>query len=460
MKKPTTHHLRGIRSLAGIVLIALLALSACTVSTTPQQQPTQASSPTAGGTGGTTATTIAPSPTTAAALSPTTGAAASSPTAAAAASSTTATGQATATTAAPTATSPSAPTAAAPTATNPAPTTTAASAPGGTTPTAATAGSTQVDVSSNIFLDDRSDPVEVVRSLFNAVNRKEYVRAYYYWGTPGSKNEGKPQPYQQFEQGYASTESVQLFVGKVFADAGAGQRYFSVPVTLKSKTTGGANQTFVGCYVVRWSIPSLFGAPPFIPMHIESANVKEAPANADTSTLMAQACQQNGGQAPGSPAVIQTPTSPTAIDASRYLDDRSSAEEVLRSYYNAINRKEYVRAYSYWSHPGTSDNPQPPAYPQFEQGYQDTASVDMTLGTVKTGAAAGSVYYSVPVTLVSKQTNGTSKTFAGCYTVRQPQPRNFGAPPFTPMGIESAKIQEVPANGNATDIMNQACSQP
>lgn len=315
-------------------------------------------------------------------------------------------------------------------------------------------------MSSKLFIDNRSDPVLVLRSLFNAINRKEYVRAYYYWGTPGTKDEGKPQPYQQFEQGYANTESVELYVGTVSVSAGAGQRYFSVPVTLNSKTTGGANQTFVGCYVVRWSLPALFGAPPFIPMHIESANVKEAPANADTAALMAQACQKNGAPAPDGPAVMQTPTGPTSIDASRYLDDRSTAEEVLRSYYNAINRKEYVRAYSYWSHPGSGEASQPASYPQFEQGYKDTASVEITLGQVKNSAAAGSAYYGVPVTLVSKQTDGSTKTFAGCYTLQQPQPRNFGAPPFTPMGIQGAKIQEVPANGNATDIMNQACSQP
>ncbi len=31
-----------------------------------------------------------------------------------------------------------------------------------------------------------------------------------------------------------------------------------------------------------------------------------------------------------------------------YLDDRSTPIQVLKSYYNAINRQEYVRAYSYW----------------------------------------------------------------------------------------------------------------
>jgi len=31
-----------------------------------------------------------------------------------------------------------------------------------------------------------------------------------------------------------------------------------------------------------------------------------------------------------------------------YLDDRSSAEQVVRSYYDAIGRRQYLRAYGYW----------------------------------------------------------------------------------------------------------------
>ncbi|MGH6859926.1 MAG: hypothetical protein ACRECY_06700, partial [Phyllobacterium sp.] len=32
-----------------------------------------------------------------------------------------------------------------------------------------------------------------------------------------------------------------------------------------------------------------------------------------------------------------------------YLDDRSTPETVIKSYYNAINRQEYARAYSYYA---------------------------------------------------------------------------------------------------------------
>ena len=82
---------------------------------------------------------------------------------------------------------------------------------------------------SSYFMDDRSGPVEVLQSFVNALNLKQYVRAYSYWKGPvGSA--GGPPPYSQFEAGYARTESVQLYTGQVLGDVGAGQLYYSVPV--------------------------------------------------------------------------------------------------------------------------------------------------------------------------------------------------------------------------------------
>lgn len=149
---------------------------------------------------------------------------------------------------------------------------------------------------------------------------------------------------------------------------------------------------------------------------------------------------------------VASPSSPR-----KYLDDRSDPVQVLKSYYNAINRKEYVRAYYYWMQKGTSATKQPPVYPQFEAGYVDTALVQLTTGTVRGNGAAGSVYYEVPVTLVSTQTNGLKHTFVGCYIIRQPNPKIFGAPPFTPMGIYSARIQEVSDSANTAKLMGSSC---
>ena len=141
-----------------------------------------------------------------------------------------------------------------------------------------------------------------------------------------------------------------------------------------------------------------------------------------------------------------------------YLDDRSTPIQVLKSYYNAINRQEYVRAYSYWGQKGTSAKSQPPAYPQFAAGYSNTAQVKLTTGKASSEGGAGSVYTTVPVTLAVTNTNGSKDTFVGCYTLRQVNPKLFAAPPFTPTHIESAKIRKVAENKNAALLMEQSCT--
>lgn len=157
-----------------------------------------------------------------------------------------------------------------------------------------------------------------------------------------------------------------------------------------------------------------------------------------------------------STSLLPTQVLAQTADKQAFLDDRSTPIEVLRSYYNAINRKEYVRAYYYWAQQGTSATSLPPAYPQFAAGYAKTASVQLTTGQVNADTGAGTTTYRVPVTLVAMQNNGSKQTFIGCYTIRQPQPLIFGEPPFTPMGISSARIRPVYGNQNRSELMQSA----
>lgn len=144
------------------------------------------------------------------------------------------------------------------------------------------------DVRARNYLDDRSDPTQLMRSLVNAINRKEYVRAYSYWEhTPGSAN---VPPYEQFARGYADTAKVELMVGIVQGDAGAGQFYYSIPVVMIAQTARGVTQTFAGCYHLHLSNPALQSRPPFQPLAIQSAEVRQVDNLADPVRLLARAC--------------------------------------------------------------------------------------------------------------------------------------------------------------------------
>ena len=140
-------------------------------------------------------------------------------------------------------------------------------------------------------------------------------------------------------------------------------------------------------------------------------------------------------------ALIATPA--FAQDQPDYLDDRSTAEAVVRSYYNAIDRKEYARAYSYFGGAAA------PEFESWAAGYQDTASVAVSFGEMAQEGAAGSSYFTLPVVLDVSRTDGTSAKFAGCYTLRLVQPANQVEPPFEGIHIEDAKLHVAKGAGFA-----------
>ncbi len=144
-------------------------------------------------------------------------------------------------------------------------------------------------------------------------------------------------------------------------------------------------------------------------------------------------------------------TLPALAAQPAYLDDRSTAASLVRSYYNAINRQEYARAYTYF---GDSAAPQP--YPAFAAGYAGTASVAVVTGDATSDGAAGSIYYTLPVAIDAVSTAGTHKQFAGCYTTRLIQPTNQD-PPVTPMFIYQARLS--PAHGPIAGLLPY-CAAP
>jgi hypothetical protein len=118
----------------------------------------------------------------------------------------------------------------------------------------------------------------------------------------------------------------------------------------------------------------------------------------------------------------------------RYVDDRSSAEALVRSLYNAINRHEYPRAWDYF------ENPPAKTFDAYVKGFEGTDHVEVYTGTVSADGAAGSTFYQVPIAISAVDAKGGEKVFAGCYTVRQVN----GAiqdPPAAPLLITKASLK-------------------
>lgn len=119
-----------------------------------------------------------------------------------------------------------------------------------------------------------------------------------------------------------------------------------------------------------------------------------------------------------------------------YLDDRSTAEGVILSFYNAINRYEYARAYSYFGRGREPDD-----FDSFETGYGDTFYVEIRFGEITDEGAAGSTYWHVPVKLNVETTERGFRYFAGCYVVRLANPSIQATPPYRPMHIDDASLR-------------------
>jgi hypothetical protein len=306
-----------------------------------------------------------------------------------------------------------------------------------------------VDIGADRYLDNRSDGVTVIESLFNAINRKEYVRAYSYW-----QNTDQVPSFDKFEEGYADTKSVQLQLGTVNYSVGAGQTYYTVPVVLTARTTQGETQTFAGCYTLHLGSPNAQATPPFQPVGIVGAVVKQVANDSNPQELLAQACQEVNQEHGAVPSLPRPTPDPTDISNDRYLDDRSDAVELLRSLFNALNSRQYLRAYSYWQ-----DTSQIGSFDQFRKGYADTASIQLQTGTVIGDAGAGQFRYYVPVVLTVKTTQGQTQTFAGCYNLHLANPSVQATLPFQPLGIESANIKQVANDANTAALLAQACQE-
>ncbi|MEK6224995.1 MAG: hypothetical protein AABM40_01730 [Chloroflexota bacterium] len=291
------------------------------------------------------------------------------------------------------------------------------------------------------YLDDRSSAEQLIRSYYDAIGKRQYLRAYGYWEPSTTLA-----TYDVFAKGFADTTAVQVELGTVGGSPGAGQLYWSVPAAVFSTTSGGA-QNFVGCYTVHLARPEIQAAPPFKPMAIQGGQVSAVASAAAARSGLASAC----GTANAQP--LPWAAGGTSIDAAQYIDDRSVGEVVIRSLYNAVNRKEYTRAYGYWESGAAGLAP----FEIFAAGYANTKSVTLLTKPGTTDAGAGQLYYSVPAVVTASNADGSTTIFSGCYKLHLGSPNIQATPPFQPLGIQSARIAQAASGSNPNDLLSSAC---
>lgn len=121
-------------------------------------------------------------------------------------------------------------------------------------------------------------------------------------------------------------------------------------------------------------------------------------------------------------------------DIPDYKDDRSTSEALIKSFYNAINRGEFSRAYSY--HDGLSD------FPSWVLGYENTRRIKLLTSPGEDDPGAGVLYWHQPVAIEAESYDGKKEVFGGCYEISMGAPLNQEAPPFSPMTISSGSLKK------------------
>ena len=100
--------------------------------------------------------------------------------------------------------------------------------------------------------DDVSSPEYVMLSFENALNMKDFQRAWNYW---------KPQPeagFEKWKKGYADTKHIDIYYKYKDSDAGAGNRWVIYTVKMFAEDNKGKKHLYEGYYTLHTSAPELY----------------------------------------------------------------------------------------------------------------------------------------------------------------------------------------------------------
>lgn len=179
------------------------------------------------------------------------------------------------------------------------------------------------------YLDDRSDAAAVVRSLYNAVSRQEYARAWDYFG------ETKPaKDFEAFAKGYEATERVEVETGAVSSEGAAGSIFYNIPVAIRAVDKDGTEKVFAGCYTAR-QVNGSIQEPPFKPIQLDKGTLNPA-----EGTLTDALPKQCGDAAPvETDAVFDLARKTFAASHQAQCDVAKEGDDVALSYKISYHNK-------------------------------------------------------------------------------------------------------------------------
>ncbi len=299
------------------------------------------------------------------------------------------------------------------------------------------------------YWDERGSEYQFVLSYFNAIRRTLLPMAYYFW----NNDPALAGPYESFAQTHADLKPEEITFVKAGTSGAAGSVYSTLGLIVKG-LKGIVPYTWVGCYTIRTPNPALFDSKEYTPRHFTAGRLIEIPAGETANTALETACASvDFGMLE---VTISNSDSTESVDAKYYIDSRSDPVALISSFWNALNRQEYARAYSYFEAPAIFPGP----YSTFKAGYLDTMNVSGSIPPPEKLAATGNWYWRVPVSMKAETKSGVQQAFVGCYVIHQSDPALYVSPPFKPMGIQKAHFEALSISTDAATsqaALSSAC---
>lgn len=129
--------------------------------------------------------------------------------------------------------------------------------------------------------DSRSDPMATLAAYYEAINARDYRRAYRIWETP-------PQTFERFAAGFADTDRVRLLVEpSPRFEGAAGSAYVEITTIVVATTRAGSERVFAGCYVLRKSNVRDTG------WRIYRGDSASMPSSASISRMLSRGCRNS-----------------------------------------------------------------------------------------------------------------------------------------------------------------------
>jgi len=285
------------------------------------------------------------------------------------------------------------------------------------------------------YLDERGSAYQFLLSYFNAIRQHLLPMAYYFW----NDDFAFAGPYEAFNRTHSLILPEELSVIKAGEDRAMGSTYTTFGIILQG-TQNGLAARWSGCYVIRTPDPALFDSKEYHGRHLIRGKLTQISADVSAKAAIDAAC--TGTEFGILEVSISNSDDISLVGEKYYIDSRSDPVALISSFWNALNRQEYARAYSYFEAPAIFPGP----YITFKNGYLDTRNVLGAITAPEKLAATGNWYWKVPVMMKSETKAGLQQAYIGCYIVHQADPALYVSPPFNPMGIQKARFDTLDPN--------------